>query len=245
MDIINKRGFTSLFIIVGITVVVLAYLIASSFPTINTVKESKQLENSMELNLKNRIGLERIYSRLYENISYNEYVEYMDIDKKYRVEELVIEHEVRELDVWSSSKTMFDIDINNKTWIDVDVTFTEYEDLEPGQWGYYNVYIKYSGAILVDDDFTESTIASINDRDVYNETTGTFNYGEYHIELTPINGYIDAVVRYKEQMYREINLIENNNIVRKIVLEKDESGGDVAKNKIYLVNTEEDIVSDI
>lgn len=229
---INNKGFVTIYIAMGVLIATSVIIAISYFPIINTVSSLKVVEKSIEPYIEDKIGLERLYGKFYENISYNEVTSFPDIGKLYEVEEKELRFRNVELGLSGTGEISFEI--INKTKILVDVDFEKDPDLLPHEESYYIVDLLYEGTSILEEEYKETFTTGITieipETFTYNEDNGVFNYGEYTLIIRVINGNVHADISYEEQAYREIDIIENESIKRTLVIENDTSiGGNIKR----------------
>ena len=228
----KNHGFVTIYIAMGILLITSIILAISYFPIINSISSIKLAEKSINPYIENRIGLERLYGNFYENISYNETTEYPDISKTYKLHERDIRF--RDVNVKLVGGGEEDFYILNKTNIIIDVDFEKNNNLLPHQDSYYTLDLLYEGVSILDNKYKErfmsGIIVEIPNTFTYSEDAGTFNYGKYTLIVNVVNGNIESNIKYKEQSYRELEIIENEDITRILVLENNTSiGGNIKR----------------
>lgn len=224
---ISNKGFSTIYVAMGVLLITAAIIAISYFPIINSASSIKASEKALESYIEDKIGLERLYGKFYENISYNEVISFPDIGKLYEIEEK--ELYFRDVELGLSEAGEISFEIMNKTKVLVDVDFERDPDLLPHEESYYIVDLLYEGTSILEEEYKEPFITGITieipDTFTYNEGTGVFNYGEYTLMVSVINGSIQANIHYEEQAYREMEIIENETIKRTFVIENNTSGG--------------------
>lgn len=224
---IGNKGFSTIYVAVSVLLITAAIIAISYFPIINSASSIKASEKALEPYIEDKIGLERLYGKFYENISYNEVTSFPDIGKLYEVEEKELRFRNVELGLSGTGEISFEI--INKTKILVDVDFEKDPDLLPHEESYYIVDLLYEGTSILEEEykeiFTTGITIEIPDTFTYNEETGVFNYGEYTLMVLVVNGSVQVDILYEEQTYREVEIIENETIKRTFVIENNISGG--------------------
>lgn len=181
--------------------------------------------------INDRSGLERLYGKFYNNISYSKDTYYEDLDKTYKIiEDKVIYNDIVETLPYSGSTTFY---INNKTDIIIDINYSRYTDLEPGEPSYYTINLTCNNKVILNETLSSGTIITIPSSLIYNEETEKYNYGEYILTLNGVNCNVSANINYKEQTYKKNIIIENDKITRTLILENDIKN---KNTKIYFIN---------
>lgn len=218
----NERGFVT----VGVIVVILiaSMIIIGTFfnPILNTSLDVKKSREIIPQYVNNSNGLERIYSLMRNNVSYNGEIIFDDIDKEYQVTEVDSEYSTVEL---SLSELNNSFNIENKTDINISLEMTPGNNINASSYD-VELLLDDSENVISQSGLTSSTVLNVPENYVYNETTGDTKYGKYTLLIEEENSKVTAVVRYKKLDYRETTL-KNNSIDKVMVIDNNEEESEV------------------
>jgi len=218
----KRKGFTNLIIVVGIMLFSMALISIFGFPLINSYFRTTKAINLVEPYVESMNGLERLYGKFYENISYNETTTYSDLNKIYTVIDKQLDNRPISLTVSGDSNTAFKI--LNKTDINITINYSPSAGLLPGDPTYYNVEIFCAGTSIYNStNISSGKSITIPSDFLYDKTTGISNYGEYKLIINSVNSDINTNIAYNEQSYRKIEITENTDIKRTLVIENNTS----------------------
>lgn len=175
-------------------------------PNFALTKEIVNYENFIENDVRYRNNLERIYSKIYENISINNEFTFNDVDSKFVIEEKKNEkiEEIINLKILGE-KVEEIIDISNKT--DININILDEEPINEYDTWDYMVEVFHDGKLIKS---VENKGLRINADLIYDEDTGEFNYGEYRIVITPYNAILDVEIKHEKIKDRIIEVSNDN-----------------------------------
>lgn len=225
---LNKKGYATLTTLIIILAASSILLLLFYKPILNTtlnVAQSSKLSTKL---IKDNNAKERLYSLLYENVSYenNNFIEtldyvneakYEDLDVEFMVKTIDEEFIIKELNFISTEMNKFTI--NNETDIKIELIAEVFDPLE--------VYSYDVELILNNEDIFEagglglqaSSDIIIPANNVYNKETGIVNYGEYELRISnTINCVVKAVVVYNKLDYRKLS-VKTENLKKTVIIE--------------------------
>lgn len=212
----KKRDGFSLFIVVLLLFLVSVYLTLMFQPLFNITVSSKEMEDNIKQTIIDRTGLERVYAKLEDNISFKGTLIYEDLEKDYTVSTVM--QKMRKVQLHNRNS----FNIHNATDIEMSFKYYRIEETEDSK---YTIRIFYNDDIIKEYLYlTESTVLKIHTDFLYDKNSHETNYGKYSIELITDNCMVDTMVTYNELDYREI-LIEGDTIKAILVAENDISIG--------------------
>lgn len=239
MKKLNNKGYMNLHIAIGVLIVSGFIMLCFYIPLLQTYNSVNINSYKIEPYITTRNGLERLYSKFYNNMSYNEFTSFTDLNVAYQIKE--VEVETRNININSSSDTVSFL-VNNKTDIKIDLDYTDLTEL-PEQVSYYSIKLYYEDELL----FNESGLSgdyliTIPSDIVYNDNFessdyGQYRYGQYKLIINSVNCSTSSNISYQEQSYREIEIIENDVLKRTLILKNNTSlDGDI---QMYFIKNKE------
>lgn len=216
----KRHGFINLYLVVGVMLFSIIIIAIFGYPLVNSYFRATKAVNLIEPYVESRNGLERLYGKFFENISYNEITEYPDLHKNYQIIDKDIQMRDINLSLSGSGSKIFKV--LNKTDINIYINYysTAIED-EPS---YYNIKLLFGGnSIYENSNISTGKSITIPNKFLYDETIGNFNYGDYTLVISTVNANVNATISYEEQFYRKVDIIENDDIKRTLVIENNTS----------------------
>jgi len=201
----NQRGYATIGVVVAILILTLAISTVFLNPILNTSLNTKQAKDIIPQYVQNMNGIERVYSKLKQNVSLNEPIIFEDISKEYEITEVNSEYQQENLSFTGNSNSF---SVNNKT--DVNIGF-QVSQVDSDFTYYYDAKIVHNGETVasISNKNTDMTI-TIDEQYLYNETNGETNYGEYEIIIDTYNSSVESTVSFDKLTYREIKLSNEN-----------------------------------
>lgn len=229
----NNRGATNIYIALGVLLAIFSIVSVFYVPLINRYHSIIRTTELITPYVSERNALERLYSEFYENMSFNESLVYDDLGKTYEI----IEKQVttRKVNHNLTSGGTKNFTILNKTDVVINIGFLPFENLNPGVESYYSFDITFNGKTVIKDvvknKVKNDTQIIIPETFIYDETTGNFNYGNYVLNISTVNAYVDVDIEYYEQSYREVDIIDEKGSIKTLILKNNTSvGGTIERN---------------
>lgn len=208
---------TILIITLTITSMLLLIFYQPIFETSKNVVKSSLISDKIT---KDMNGKERLYSLLNKNISFEGTTLYPDLEKEYKVTTIDEDFEVKELHF--NSHELNNFFLNNETNIEIEVTVSPLDPLEPFSYG---IELMLEEEDLLEEtglDLQADVDINIPANKIYNRETGETKYGEYVLNIPHAdNCIVKAVVVYNKLYHREIN-VESEGFNENITINNDD-----------------------
>lgn len=208
----NERGFVTVGVVVVILIVSMVIIGTFFNPILSTSVDMKDSREIIPKYVNDSNGLERTYSTIKDNISYNGEIVFDDIEKEYEVSEVDSEYSTVEL---SLSELSNSFEIENKTDIEILLEMAPEDNVNPSS---YNVELILNGSesVISQSGLDSNTVLNVPANFVYNESTGEKKYGNYSLSVEAENSTVTAKVKYKKLDYRKVTL--KNDSIDKILI---------------------------
>lgn len=201
----NQRGYATIGVVVTVLILTLAISTIFLNPILNTSLNTKQAKDIIPQYVQNMNGIERVYSKLKQNVSLNEPIIFSDISKEYEITEVNSEYQQENLSFTGNSNSF---SVNNKTDVNIGFQVSQVDSDFPY---YYDAKIVQNGETVASISNKNTDISiTIDEQYLYNETNGETNYGEYEIIIDTYNSTVDSTVSFNQLTYREIELSNDN-----------------------------------
>lgn len=197
---LNNKGFINSTVAFGMILFVVFFLIVLQGSLTNSSLSLKNISDKTYSYIVDKTGIERIYSLLYNNISYVGEMSYEDIGKVYIIEEIDSKYD----EIVLENKNIFVID--NKTEIIIDIN-KEQED-------YFEYFLMLNGQEVYSG--FNNTIINIPEDYIYDYRTNNTRYGVYHLIINPYDTAININIYFKKLHNRKIRLTDEKNNVKYI-----------------------------
>lgn len=161
--------------------------------------------------ISHKTSLERLYSNIYKNISYTDgTINCGDYEFKIRtLDEVYVDTEINKYNTVEQ-----EFEIQNATGITIETSYWKHTNLIEGESSGYTIEL-----VLVHDDGSIRSIEKLIDINtnivieiptefVYNKVSGETNYGTYKLYLNADNCDVETKVKYKDLVYRTIEVTD-------------------------------------
>lgn len=212
----NNKGYISpaiMLVILLVCLMMFGLFYSRSIVVTKDLNESGKIINDV---VNSNTGLERMYSLLYNNISYEGLSNYSDLNKLYEVQ--TIEEKFEKIILNSNDKEI-QFNIENKTPINIKMTVYPYneDDYE------YSAKLIHNGVNLLGDaerNIYDSSYV-IEETFSYNKETQITNYGEYVLNVDAVNCDVEVEIQYDNLIERVI-LLKNDMVKREIMIKRND-----------------------
>lgn len=213
---VNNKGYiapTTMLIILLVCLMMFGLFYSKTIVVTKDLNESGKLVNDV---VNSNTGLERMYSLLYNNVSYEGSSNFSDINKLYEVQ--TIEEKFERI-VLNSRNNKVKFNINNRTPINIKMTVHPNND---GAYE-YSAELIYDGVNLLEnaDRNVYDSSYSIEEIFSYDKETQITNYGEYVLNIDTVNCNVTVEIEYDNLIERTL-LLNNDMVEREIIIKRND-----------------------